>query len=133
MAKKKKFNKAAIEKEKSKLIKDRAKLVETLPGWESILRGRVEVLIPKNKIDRRYNDGRECCPRPSFYMCVRDKGKTIKRSLGRKFKDAFYAVAAYDAMQDIINRICDINLRLLLIAKEEYEEKKREEEAALFS
>ncbi len=132
MAKKKTFNKEAIEQEKQKLAKDRDALIKTLPAWESILWGRVEIFIPKIKKDRRCNDNRECCPRPIYYMCVRDKGKTTKRSLGRKFKDAFYAVVAYNNMQKIINRICEINLRLLLIAKEEYEEKKRAEEAVLF-
>jgi len=132
MAKKKKFNRAAIEKEKRALSKERSKLVESLPAWDSILRGRVYCPIPKIKIDRRCNDGRECNPRLIHYMCVRDKGKTIKRSLGRKFKYAYYGIAAYNNMQEIINRICAINLRLLLIAKEEYEEEKRAEEAALF-
>lgn len=132
MAKKKKFDRAAIEQEKQKLAKDRDALTKTLPAWESILRGRVDCPIPKITIDRRCNDGRECNPRLIHYMCVSDKGRTIKRSLGRKFKYAYYGIAAYNNMQEIINRICAINLRLLLIAKEEYEEEKRAEEAALF-
>ena len=132
MAKKKKFDRAAIEQEKQKLAKDRDALTKTLPAWESILRGRVDCPIPKITIDRRCNDGRECNPRLIHYMCVSDKGRTIKRSLGRKFKYAYYGISAYNNMQDIIHRICAINLRLLLIAMEEYEEEKSAVEAALF-
>ena len=113
---------------KEDLIKERGELIKGIPGWADILRGSVlTYFLPCGKQGCRCKKDKDSLHGPYYYISVSQKGKTKMYLLGRKRKEALYAVARYNEMMKSLYRICEINLRLLLIRKEEDEKKEKEE------
>lgn len=114
---------------KEELIKERQELIKGMPGWEDILRGSVlTYFLPCGKKGCRCKTDKDSLHGPYYYISVSEKGKTKMYLLGRKRKEAAYAVARYNEMMKRIYRICEINLRLLLVRKEEDEKREKEKE-----
>lgn len=123
---------------KEDLLKERAELIKGMPGWKDILRGSVlTYFLPcgkkrcKCKTDTAEGSTgfrKNSLHGPYYYISVSEKGKTRMYLLGRKRKEAAYAVMRYNDMMRKIYRICEINLRLLLARKEEDERKEKEKE-----
>lgn len=115
--------------EKQKLIKERGWLIEEMPELEGILRGSVlTYFLPCGKKGCKCKRDKDSLHGPYYYISVSEKGKTKMYLLGRKRKEAVYAVARYNDMMKRIYRICEINLKLLLAQKEEDEKKEKEKE-----
>lgn len=113
---------------KEGLIGERQGLIKLMPEWKDILRGSVlTYFLPCGKRGCRCKRDKDSLHGPYYYMSVSEKGKTKMYLLGRKRKEAVYAVARYNDMMKKVYRICEINLRLLLAMKEEDEKKEREE------
>lgn len=111
------------------LVKERRELIKAMPRWKDILRGSVlTYFLPCGKRGCRCKKDRDSLHGPYYYISVSEKGKTKMYLLGRKRKEAVYAVARYNDMMKKIYRICEINLRLLLARKEEDEKKEKEEQ-----
>lgn len=121
---------AQVKKDKKEdLIKERGELIKGMPGWGDILRGSVlTYFLPCGKQGCRCKKDKDSLHGPYYYISVSQKGKTKMYLLGRKRKEALYAVARYNEMMKSLYRICEINLRLLLIRKEEDEKREKEEE-----
>jgi hypothetical protein len=114
---------------KDKLVKEREELIKGLPMWKDILRGSVlTYFLPCGKKGCRCKREKDRLHGPYYYISVSKKGKTRMYLLGRKRKEAVYAVARYNDMMKKIYRICEINLRLLLASKEEDERREKEED-----
>ena len=114
---------------KCELIRERQELIKGLPKWRDILRGSVlTYFLPCGKKGCRCKREKDRLHGPYYYISVSEKGKTRMYLLGRKRKEAVYAVARYNDMMKRIYRICEINLRLLLARKEEDEKRQKEEE-----
>lgn len=114
---------------REELIKEREGLIKGMPRWKDILRGSVlTYFIPCGKQGCRCKRDKDSLHGPYYYISFKDAGKTRMYLLGRKRKEAAYAVAGYKDMMKKIYRICEINLRLLLIRKEEDEKKEKEED-----
>jgi hypothetical protein len=114
---------------REELIKERQELIKGMPMWKDILRGSVlTYFLPCGKKGCRCKTDKDSLHGPYYYISVSEKNKTRMYLLGRKRKEAAYAVARYNEMMKRIYRICEINLRLLLIRKEEDEEKEKEQE-----
>ena len=112
---------------REELIKEREELIKGLPRWKDILRGSVlTYFLPCGKKGCRCKRGKDNLHGPYYYISVKEAGKTRMYLLGRKRKEAAYAAARYNNMMKKIYRICEINLRLLLIRKEEDERKEKE-------
>ena len=109
------------------LIKERQGLIKELPGWKDILRGSVlTYFLPCGKKGCRCKREKDSLHGPYYYISVSEKGKTKMYLLGRKRKEAVYAVARYNDMIKKVYRICEINLRLLLARKEEDKKKEKD-------
>ena len=109
------------------LIKERQGLIKELPGWKDILRGSVlTYFLPCGKKGCRCKREKDSLHGPYYYISVSEKGKTKMYLLGRKRKEAVYAVARYNDMIKKVYRICEINLRLLLARKEEDDKKEKD-------
>ncbi|MBC8359175.1 MAG: hypothetical protein H8E54_09570 [Candidatus Aminicenantes bacterium] len=114
---------------KEELIKERQELIKSMPRWKDILRGSVlTYFLPCGKKGCRCKSDKDSLHGPYYYISVSEKGKTKMYLLGRKRKEAVYAVARYNDMMKKLYRICEINLRLLLARKEEDEKREREED-----
>lgn len=114
---------------REQLEKERQELIKGLPRWKDILRGSVlTYFLPCGKQGCRCKSDKDNLHGPYYYLSVSEGGKTRMYLLGRKRKEAVYAVARYNDMMKKIYRICEINLRLLLIRKEEDEKREKEEE-----
>jgi hypothetical protein len=114
---------------REELEKERQELIKGLPRWKDILRGSVlTYFLPCGKKGCRCKSDKDSLHGPYYYISVSEGGKTRMYLLGRKRKEAAYAVARYNDMMKRIYRICEINLRLLLIRKEEDERKEKEED-----
>lgn len=112
---------------KEELIRERQELVKGLPMWKDILRGSViTYFLPCGKKGCRCKREKDRLHGPYYYISVSEKGKTKMYLLGRKRKEAVYAAVRYKDMMESINRICEINLRLLLARKEEDEKREKE-------
>ncbi|MBI5750090.1 MAG: hypothetical protein HZA00_13310 [Nitrospinae bacterium] len=112
---------------REELIKERQGLIKELPGWKDILRGSVlTYFLPCGKKGCRCKSDKDSLHGPYYYISVSEKGKTRMYLLGRKRKEAVYAVARYNDMIKKLYRICGINLRLLLARKEEDERKEKD-------
>lgn len=113
---------------KEELIRERQGLIRELPKWKDILRGTVlTYFLPCGKKGCRCKKDKDSLHGPYYYFSVSEKGKTKMYLLGKKRKEAVYAAARYNEMLKKIYRICEINLRLLLIEKEADEKKEKEE------
>lgn len=111
------------------LIKERQELIKLMPKWKDILRGSVlTYFLPCGKKGCRCKTDKDNLHGPYYYISVSEKGKTRMYLLGRKRKEAVYAVARYNDMMKKVYRICEINLRLLLARKEEDEKREKEED-----
>jgi hypothetical protein len=109
------------------LIKERQQLIRGMPRWKDILRGSVVTyFLPCGKRGCRCKTEKDSLHGPYYYLSVSEKGKTKMYLLGRKRKEAVYAVAGYTEMIKRIYRMCEINLRLLLARKEEDERRQKE-------
>ena len=114
---------------REELEEERQELIKGLPRWKDILRGSVlTYFLPCGKQGCKCKKDKDSLHGPYYYISVSEKGKTRMYLLGRKRKEAVYAVARYNDMMKKIYRICEINLRLLLIRKEEDEKREKEEE-----
>lgn len=111
---------------KEGLVKERQELIKGMPRWKDILRGSVlTYFLPCGKKGCKCKRDKDSLHGPYYYISVSEKGKTRMNLLGRKRKEAAYAVARYNEMMKRIYRICGINLRLLLAKKEEDEKRER--------
>ena len=114
---------------KEKLVKERQELIKGMPKWKDILRGSVlTYFLPCGKRGCKCQKGGDNLHGPYYYISVSEKGKTKMHLLGRKRKEAVYAAARYNDLMKKIYRICEINLRLLLMRKAEDERREKEEE-----
>jgi hypothetical protein len=85
-----------VQDEKEKLANERRELVKSMPRWEDILRGSVlTYFLPCGKKGCRCKIDKDSLHGPYYYISVSEKGKTRMYLLGRKRKEAAYAVILY--------------------------------------